>query len=137
MNTFLCSCLVARVDIYTVKRLANEEWLCHLNFLGNKADHSIFLSPFLSVFSFVFSLFYSLIAPLHLHPSFTAVFHSLIAHCLHGINEVLVLQMHQTPSPSASPPYPQCFAAVGDVHLTISNELTCVRHCRCCCCCLW
>lgn len=65
MITLLCSCLAARVDIYTVKRLANEEWLCHWSCLGNKADHSISLPLshsfrlsccFLTLSSFILSL---------------------------------------------------------------------------------
>lgn len=76
-----------------LKRLVNEEWLCHWYCVGNKADHSISLSFSLSLSCLRFfrsSSFHSLIAPLHRNPSFTAVFHSLIAFCLPGINEVLV-----------------------------------------------
>lgn len=89
MITLFCSCLAARLDIYTVKTLVNEELVCHWSCVGNKADHSISLSlsPPLSLYqSFLLlsqsSFLYTLTAPLHLHPSFMPVLHFLIALCV-------------------------------------------------------
>lgn len=60
----------------------------------------------------------SLIAPLHVHPSFIPVFHSLIAFCLYGINEVLLLQMHHT-VPLHPPHTPPTHSALRQLEMCI------------------
>lgn len=112
------------------------------------ADHSISLAfplpqslvllffppPFIPLF------LYFLAAPLHRRSSLNAASRSsLIALCLRGINEgswrreCIQHPLHTPPLPTSTTPllYPQCFVPVGDVHQTVSNELTCVPHYHC------
>lgn len=122
------------------------------------ADHSISLAfplpqslVLLPPPLFISLFLYFLAAPLHLRSSLNAASRSsLIALCLCGINEgscrrECIHSHPPNPTFTATPLlYPQCFVAVGDVHQTVSNELTCVPHyrwfffppCCCCCCCL-
>lgn len=137
MITLLCSCLAARVDIYTVKRVANEEWLCQWSCLGNKADRSISLS--LSLLFSVFPVVFSRFLPLFSYCSIASppIIHSCVSfsHCTLSVwnkwGFVVANASYSFTRPAT--PYPQCFATFGDVHLTISNEPACVCHCRCFC----
>lgn len=90
---------------------------------------SLFLSPILSVFPVVFSLF----LPLFLYCSIAPppIIHSFVSfsHCILSAWNKLGFGVANASNPFSlltHPHYPKCFAVVGDVHLTISNELTCV-----------
>lgn len=154
MITLFCSCLAARLDIYTVKTLVNEELVCHWSCVGNKADHSISLSLSpsltLSVFPVVVSVFLpvypycSIAPPPIIHPCVAfsdcimcvrnkwnfdvanASYRFFLACCLSHTNTHTHMHTH-----ADTHRYPQCIAVARDVHLTISNELACVPSCRC------